>query len=355
MMNSSRIAWLLLIGIMACTNATSCKPSESQAIAGKQRPQASKRVLSNQELIDIATAAGPHYGCDPEEWTVRIDKENAAWRNFAFYRCRPPSYDELDAAIVKRWPMLKDHDYQALWYDERPPAPKLNVIPFTGLDTETVIFIDKNTGEILVVLGAFGQVLSPCIITELEINKGLTERSLRQKLIAVLPPVIVMESKLVERWSKPFEKASILTLENANYQIIDPNEVAARIKGAYEKDERLKQIAPQPRMIGAYLAGPDRRADKADEERANRVKVAGECLGVGYLLRQIVEDANLPASGDMQRGMSMKVDVYDVQSGSVVFHIAGRTPKRDEADLGLAFRLSEATLGRLSDFTSTVK
>ncbi len=165
MMDSSRTAGLLLISMIACAGGLSCKPSESQAIADRESPQKDKRVLSKQEMVAIATKAGPRYGRDPNTWEPFIDERNVTWRDFALRRHYRPHFedlhmvwpvvkdDELDAAIAEDFPMLKGHDYQTLWYAYRLPGP------FYDLDTETCILIDRNTGETLAVVGAFGQVL----------------------------------------------------------------------------------------------------------------------------------------------------------------------------------------------------
>lgn len=112
-----------------------------------------RRVLSAKELIDIASEAGRRYDYSPEEWKVILDEGNARWKGFALFLLRPPSYDEVEAAIVKRWPVLKDHDYQAMVYEERPP--------YHSWDAGLVVLIDRNTGEILLAVGNRGQVRSP--------------------------------------------------------------------------------------------------------------------------------------------------------------------------------------------------
>jgi hypothetical protein len=185
-MSFSKALHLLLIWMVACAGGLSCKSSGSQAVEEKGRLQNEKRVLSKQEIIDIANAAGRQYERDPEKWVADIDEGNAEWREWAVHLLYQPSFeenprpnneldaeilkqwpaarrgvwpevkdDELDAAIVKRWPMLKAHDYQVLWYADRSPGPHV------GLDMGRMIMVDKNTGEILVALGQWGEVLKP--------------------------------------------------------------------------------------------------------------------------------------------------------------------------------------------------
>jgi hypothetical protein len=178
---------LMLLALRAaCAGTLSCKSSESQTSADQGELRNAKCVLSEQEMIDIANAAGLQYERDPEKWVAVIDEGNAERRSWAIHFLYQPSCekdieannegeaailkewptaeravwpqvrdDELGAAIVKRWPMLKAHDYQALWYDERSPGP------FVGLDMTRMIRVDKNTGEIPAVLGQWGEVLKP--------------------------------------------------------------------------------------------------------------------------------------------------------------------------------------------------
>jgi hypothetical protein len=168
-MNSSKTIHLLLVCMMGCAGGISCKSSQSQAVVGKGKPQNDKRVLAEQEMIDIATAVGRQYDRDPAEWEAVVDEGKAEWREYAVWLLWRPnrdkdgnpmprptvSDDELEAAVLKRWPMLKGHDYQVLWYSWRSPG-------FVAMvDMARAILIDRNTGEILLALGQWGDVLKP--------------------------------------------------------------------------------------------------------------------------------------------------------------------------------------------------
>ncbi len=159
-MSGCRATCLLLISILAGTLSTSCGPSHSQPIPRK----ADKRVLSEQELIAIATAVGRQYVPDPERWVTTIDRENEGLKHFAagtYWSSRhkgkglvpmwPPADDaEAQTMILDSWPALKGHDYQAVCYSN-PGA----------LDGSLEMLIDRHTGDVLLILDGLGRVVKP--------------------------------------------------------------------------------------------------------------------------------------------------------------------------------------------------
>jgi hypothetical protein len=160
----SRGTALLLLGsIWACTLLMSCKSSDSRSASAR----AEKVALSKGELIRIAAAVAPQYDIDPNEWKPSIDEDNAGWRMFILQHRYRANYeneqlvwpvvkdDELDGVIVRDFPMLRDRDYQSLWYFEVPSGP------IRTWDGERVILIDRNTGEVLVVVDVHGRVVKP--------------------------------------------------------------------------------------------------------------------------------------------------------------------------------------------------
>jgi hypothetical protein len=126
----------------------------------------SKRLLPDQQMIDIASAAGRRYGLDTEYWKPFFDGSNTMWRSFARVQLLPPTIDrsghaqppevsdeELQAAVVARWPVLKGHGYQSFWYtypSPRPPVPRIHLI-----------LIDRSTGEVLMAVSRSGEALTP--------------------------------------------------------------------------------------------------------------------------------------------------------------------------------------------------
>jgi hypothetical protein len=165
-MNCIKTMPLLLAWMMACAGGLSCRPFESQATEGKEKLQNDKRSLLREEIVNIATAAGRQYERDPEKWETVVDEGNIRWREFVVHTLWEPSYDargevwpeitddELKAAIAKRWPMLNNREYQVVTYRPRPPQTY-------GTDMGMEVLIDKSTGEIIVALGQWGQVLKP--------------------------------------------------------------------------------------------------------------------------------------------------------------------------------------------------
>ncbi len=166
-MSFSKAVYSLLVWMVTCAVVASCRSLDSQAVAEKKELQSVRRILSKGEMIAVATAAASQYDHDPNEWEPVIDGGNAAWRRFVLRGHYQPRFedshavwpvvndDELDAVIVKDFPMLKDRDYQALWYRDLSPGP------FFDLDAKLCILIDRNTGEILAAVDRRGVVLKP--------------------------------------------------------------------------------------------------------------------------------------------------------------------------------------------------
>jgi hypothetical protein len=156
-MNSRRTMHLLLVLMTASACGLSCNVSESQAVVDKRKLQSDKSVLSEQEMIDIANAVGRRRIPNPEKWGAAIDEENYYLKAVAVRLSGreggpPATDDEVQAVILRRWPVLKGHDYQAAWYNVRPP---------TMLGSSLGILIDKHTGEVIVVLTERGEALKP--------------------------------------------------------------------------------------------------------------------------------------------------------------------------------------------------
>jgi hypothetical protein len=166
-MNSCRPTHLLLISIFACVLSTSCGSSDSQSVLEK----AGKRVLSRQEILDLASAEAREQGWDIEGWGLVPDEEcpspRQKWKTFTTRKFFPDNCDangyvrsdvpddQLQKAILTCWPMLNGHEYQAFWYRNRTRQAD------RGNDTARRILLDVNTGEVLVVLTQRGEVVPP--------------------------------------------------------------------------------------------------------------------------------------------------------------------------------------------------
>jgi hypothetical protein len=162
-MSHAKVAQWLLALILLCAGAASCRPAGSRPALREEELPSNKSAPSSQEMIRIAAMAGPQYGCGPD-WVVTFDEGNVRWKQFTSHRFVQSTYDngvrvwpkisddDLQKAILKRWPELKDHDYQLL---------TLGSVETETYDAGLLILLDRHTGAILLVLNANGLVLGP--------------------------------------------------------------------------------------------------------------------------------------------------------------------------------------------------
>ena len=162
-MNGLKATHFLLVAVVACTATISCSPSDSRVGSEK----AGKRVLTRDKIIKAADSVFRRRAFPPE-YVAFFDEGNARWRESAGWWIWPIGFDErgqmrprpevtgaeLDAAIVRKWPVLSGHAYQVIEYGFPP------VNGASSYDGGARVLVDKNTGEVLVMLDAFGRMIS---------------------------------------------------------------------------------------------------------------------------------------------------------------------------------------------------
>ena len=161
-----------------------------------------------------------------------------------------------------------------------------------------------NAGMVATLCASLADTEPTCTITKLEINKELTDKPLRQKPMALLPTHVagLTAKEPVKPWRDTFGKVTVEVFKSAKYKTIDANELTARIKDAYDKKIRkVQELAPLPRILIGYIAGPN---IPTDTTKPNVIKAVGEFLDVDYLVRQIVGIEAVPASGNTQQSWS---------------------------------------------------
>ncbi len=166
----SRATCLFLsILIAASIGTTSCKPLDSQVNGGKPIGGTEKSVKKwnewvplKEELIEYANIVARQQGYDPAHCLVVYDEGKVRWKFIAIReiwepcidengraRWREVDGDEFEAAVARRWPVLKGRDYQLITY---LPWPIRDGIPKPDPDSGKWILLDRNTGATLLVL-----------------------------------------------------------------------------------------------------------------------------------------------------------------------------------------------------------
>ena len=167
---SKRRHALLMVWIVGCAGSTSCELADSQApgdktqICGsaKQIEKGGKKVLSKQQIIMAANRGARRHGHNPAKFDIFYDEENAGWR-YLVGRLPPPDMENgqpvpseregtFEMNLRSRWPKLRCHDYQAVYYVFRPPAEERGL----SIRGRTWVLVDRNTGEVLLVFEEAG-------------------------------------------------------------------------------------------------------------------------------------------------------------------------------------------------------
>jgi hypothetical protein len=174
-MNSSRMICLLLAVMVVCVGVGSCRRSDSSRIPGESDAnEGPKQGLSEKEIMEKKTIAAANvalrrHGRDPANYNAVYDEGNAPWKRFATMVCFPPDKEtgdwpeisdaDFQTAILKRWPMLEGHGYQAVHYGSRPTM--INGREYYPADADLWVLVDRKTGEVLLTLHGTGHVLNP--------------------------------------------------------------------------------------------------------------------------------------------------------------------------------------------------
>jgi hypothetical protein len=173
------------------------------------------------------------YDLDPDEWKPVIDEGNVRWREIPLRKHYKPHRedghyvwpvvkdDELDAAIVEDFPMLKGHDYQALWYREIPRGL------LRTLDGELCILIDRNTGEVLIAVNGGGRVLTPQPV------EGILSKREFIDIATAAGPRYGFDS---EKWKAILDTFSVRT--NMEWDFYISQMIPKRDKNGYFLDDR---------------------------------------------------------------------------------------------------------------------
>jgi hypothetical protein len=155
---------LLLAWVVVCAGTTSCRlvdsrgPGEKNQIdgSGTQMEKGGKKVLSEREIIAAANRAARRHGFNLARYHVAYDKDNAGWR-YGVTRMSPGIIKDgryiwpegaFEANLHRHWPELESHDYQAVIYYGRSSRNE----PVGGIEGRTWILVDRNTGEVLLVV-----------------------------------------------------------------------------------------------------------------------------------------------------------------------------------------------------------